>query len=217
MIRTRLQVLACSTLLASSFLLSGCGQGAVANRKYFMLEATRQGPPASFHSKATLQVRQFYVDQAFATRQLVYRVDTSRYEPDFYNQFLIPPGSMITERTRDWLTDSDLFQRVSSATSALESTYALEGNVIALYADFRQKSAPEAVMAIRFYLLATPDANESVVLTKTFWAVAPIAANTADAVVGAMSKSLADILSRLEADIEKMLIQRKKQDGKKPV
>jgi cholesterol transport system auxiliary component len=215
-IRTRLPSLVCSALVASSFVLAGCGQGAVANRKYFLLNVTPPESTASFHSAATLQVRGLNVDQAFATRQLVYRVDPTRYEPDFYNQFLIAPGTMITEETRDWLAASGLFLRVLSANSAVEPTYTLEGNITALYADFTTKPAPEAVVTIHFYLLAAPDTNEPVILSKAYRAVSPVATNTADAVVDAMSQSLTEILSHLETDMEEAMIERgrKKEGGK---
>jgi len=98
-----------------------------------------------------------------------------------------------------------LFARVTAVGSRLESTYLLEGNVIDLHADFTQKTAPEAVVEIRFFLLVGPEANESVALSETYRAATPIATRTAEAVVGALSKSLTDILTRLEADIAKVL------------
>jgi ABC-type uncharacterized transport system auxiliary subunit len=205
MIRIRLNLLGYSALLISGFLLSGCGQSAIAERKYYVLDAVREGKPAAVHSDATLRLRRFNVDEAFATRELVYRVDEFRYEPDFYHQFLVLPGVMITEETRDWLANSSLFARVTAVGSRLESTYLLEGNVIDLHADFTQKTAPEAVVEIRFFLLVGPEANESVALSETYRAATPIATRTAEAVVGALSKSLTDILTRLEADIAKVL------------
>jgi uncharacterized lipoprotein YmbA len=197
--------LAYTALFVSSLVLSGCGQSAVANRKYYLLDTVRQAPPASFHRDATLRVRPFGVDQAFAGQSLVYRVAASRYEPDFYDQFLIPPGVMIMEKAREWLADSGLFQRVSSAPGPRETTYVLEANVIEMYGDFRNLSAPQAIMEIRFYLQARPDAAETVVLAKTYRAETPIAERTADAVVAALSMDLADILGQLEADLEKVL------------
>jgi cholesterol transport system auxiliary component len=208
MIPMRLKLLACSALLVASLALSGCGQSAIANRKYYLLDTKRQGPPASFHSDATLRVSQFHVDQAFAGRQLVYRVEATRYEPDFYDQFLIPPGNMITEETRDWLADSGLFRRVTSVSSLQEATYVLEGNVIDLYADFTTGSTPRAVMEIRFFLVAGPDANEAIPLVRTYRAESPISARTAGGVATALSSDLADILTRLEADLENVLTRR---------
>jgi cholesterol transport system auxiliary component len=176
----QLQWLACSALFVSSLVLAGCGQSAVANRKYYLLDTVRQAPPASFHSPATLRVRPFGVDQAFAGKALVYRVAAFRYEPDFYDQFLVAPGVMVMEKTRDWLADSGLFQRVYSAHGPEEATYVLEGNVIEMYGDFRNVSAPQAIMEIRFYLQARPDADEAVVLARTYRAETPIAERTAD-------------------------------------
>lgn len=215
MSRMHLKLLACSAVVVSSLILSGCGQSALANRHYYILDAVRQGPPASSRGNATLRVRRFEVDQAFATKQLVYRVEGSRYEPDFYNQFLVPPGIMIMEKTRDWLADSGLFQRVFSSYSPLESTYSLEGNVLELYADFAAGPTPRAVMEIRFFLVAGRDANETIPLTQTYRAESPVSARTAEAVVTALSKDLTDILTRLEADIEKMPLQKKPPEGKK--
>jgi ABC-type uncharacterized transport system auxiliary subunit len=156
MIRIRLRRLLCFALLGFAFVVSGCAQSATAERKYYALDVTRAGPPAKVHTDATLRLRRFNVDEAFASRQLVYRVDEFQYEPDYYHQFLVLPGVMITEETRDWLANSGLFDRVTAVGSRVESTYLLEGNVIDLYADFRSKSAPVAIVAIRFFLLPRP-------------------------------------------------------------
>jgi ABC-type uncharacterized transport system auxiliary subunit len=208
MIRIRLNFLVYSALLIAGFFLSGCGQSALAERKFYALDAVREGKPAPIHSDATLRLRRFNVDEAFATRELVYRVGEFRYESDYYHQFLVLPGIMITEETRDWLADSGLFARVTAVGSRLEPTYLLEGNVVDLYADFTPKAAPEAIMEIRFFLLAGPEGDESVVLSETYRAATPISTKTAEAVIEALSKSLADILTRLEADIAKVLARR---------
>ena len=202
MIRICLHGLLCSALLGFALVLSGCFEGATADRKYYLLDVKREGAPAKVHTDAALRVRRFNVDEAFATKQLVYRLGESRYESDYYHEFLVLPGIMITEKARDWLADSGLFGRVSSVGSRLESAYMLEGNVIALYADFANESAPTAVMEIRFFLLAGADANEAVALARAYRAESPIPTRTAEAVVEAFGKSLADILARLEAEVE---------------
>jgi cholesterol transport system auxiliary component len=202
MIRICLHGLLCSALLGFALILSGCFEGSAADRKYYLLDVKREGAPAQVHTDAALRVRRFNVDEAFSTKQLIYRLGESRYESDYYHEFLVLPGIMITEKTRDWLADSRLFGRVSSLGSRLESTYMLEGNIIALYADFANESAPTAVVEIRFFLLAGTDANETVALAQTYRGESPIPAKTAEAVVEAFGKSLADILGRLEADVE---------------
>lgn len=211
MIRPALQLVVCSALLSTSLILSGCGQSALANRKYYLLDVTRSVPAAAVHADATLQVRRLDVDQAFASKLLVYRISATRYEPDFYDEFLIPPGVMITQEIRDWLAGSGLFQRVIRTGSPVEPTYVLDGTVLALYGDFTKGTAPEAVMEIRFYLLATgSSAKEGVVLAKTYQAKAALQEKTAEAIVAAWSEDLADILTRLEADLGKAITEESK-------
>ncbi len=199
---------ACSFLvLAGSVLaLTGCIGGTSYERKFYILEATRQGPPGTVQTNATLRVRRFNVDTAFAGKGLIYRVGEFQYESDYYNEYLVSPGVMIAERTRDWLADSRLFARVLPVGSPLEPAYALEANVTAMYGDFTNKSAPAAVLEIRFFLLSGRDTTgPSVVFAQTYRASTPLPVRTADALVGALSKDLAEILTRLEADLDKVL------------
>jgi cholesterol transport system auxiliary component len=205
MIRVRLPWLLHLVLLGFGIALCGCAQSAPAYRKYYALDTTRQGGPTQIHTDATLRLRRFNVDEAFASRELVNRLDEFRYETDYYHQFLVPPGVMITEKTRDWLANSGLFGRVTAAGGRVESTYLLEGNVIDLYADFRKASAPVAILEIRFFLLVGAEASESVALAETYKAAAPISDRTAEAVVEAFSRDLDDILPRLEGDVEKVI------------
>lgn len=209
MIRIRPRWLVGSAVLGFALTVSGCLQGTASDRKYYILDVKREGGPAQVHTDAALRIRRFNVDEAFMTKQLAYRLGEFRYESDYYHQFLVLPGMMITEKARDWLADSGIFGRVSSVGSRLESKYMLEGNVITLHADFRNESAPAAVTEIRFFLIAGPDANETVALARTYRAESPISARTAEAVVEALSKSLTEILTRLEPDIEKAVAREK--------
>ncbi|MCU0915440.1 MAG: ABC-type transport auxiliary lipoprotein family protein [Planctomycetes bacterium] len=194
------------SLSLALLVLSGCSSGSqTADRTYYILEATRTGAPVAADRNASLRVRRLNVDEVYATRQLVYRLDEFRYESDYYHQFLVLPGVMLTDETRDWLADSGLFARVSSLGSRYESTYALEGNIQGLYADFTNRAAPQAVVEIRFFLLNDADAEPTVLLSETYKAASPIAARSAEAVVAALSQSLAQILTRLEADLQKVL------------
>ena len=210
MTRMRPHWLLCLALLGFAVTLSGCVGNVAVNKTYYILDAQREGGPVPVHTDTTLRVRRFNVDEAFASKQLVYRIAEFRYESDYYHEFMVLPGAIITEKTRDWLADSGLFARVSSVGSRLESTYLLEGNVTALYADFRNEAAPRAVVEIRFFLLAGPDTNETVGLARTYRAESPITAKTAEGVVEALSKSLTDILTRLEPDIEKAVTEKSK-------
>lgn len=197
-----------SCLFSLVLIAGGCAGGTAHDKQYYILEAARPGEAIQPPIDASLEVHRFSVDVAFSTKGLVYRLDEFEYETDAYRQFLIAPGIMITERTRDWLADSGLFGRVLPVSSRVAADYTLEGNVTALYGDFSNESAPAAVVEIRFFLLENTDPTETVAVAQTYRAATPVRDRTAEVFVEALDRSLADILARLEADLQKVLIGR---------
>jgi len=183
----------------------GCAGGRSYEEHHYILEAIRPGAPEPLRRDATLEVHRFSVDTAFAGKGLVYRLGEMKYETDYYRQFLIAPGTMITERTRRWLADSGLFHYVLPVGSRVTPTYTLEGNVTALYGDFADESAPAAVMEIRFFLLDNAGGRERIVFAQTYRAATPVRDRTAEVFLTALNTSLAEILTRLEADLRKTL------------
>jgi ABC-type uncharacterized transport system auxiliary subunit len=188
-----------------ALIAGGCAGGGTYDKQHYILEAARPGEAIGPPIAGSLEVHRFSVDTAFATRGLVYRLGEFKYETDAYRQFLIAPGTMITERTRAWLADSGLFARVLAVGSRVAPDYTLEASVTALYGDFSDESAPAAVMEIRFFLLENTDSAETVAFAQTYRAVTPVRDRTAEIFVEALNRSLADILARLEADLQEAL------------
>jgi ABC-type uncharacterized transport system auxiliary subunit len=182
-----------------SMLLSGCGY----NRRNFVLEVSRDRPQQEISKDVVLDVQSFNVDTAFSNRSLVYRKNQSEYETDFYNQFLIRPDDMITEKTRSWLSESGLFKWVLEPGSHIDATHVLEGNIITLYGDFRDKSSPKATMKIRFFLIKL--SGKSVVFAKTYETTSESNERTAESLVEAFDNCLTNILSDLEEDLREHL------------
>ena len=193
------------TFILSSILLIGCGKGTYSKRLY-ILGTERQPKSGQAESKATLEVRSFAIASAFAGRGFVYRKSEHLYESDFYNQFLISPAIMVTEKARLWLCRSGIFERIYVPGSQLDSTHLLEANIIALYADFRDKSSPHAVMQLRAFLVNNDSTPESVVLSEIYKASCPLESDTPEAFVEALDKCLAEILTSLEKDLKKELL-----------
>jgi cholesterol transport system auxiliary component len=193
------------TFILSLILLIGCGKDSYSRRLY-ILGTERQPESGQAESKATLEVRSFAIASAFAGKGFVYRRSEHQYESDFYNQFLISPATMVSEKTRLWLNRSAIFKRIHVPGSQLDSTHMLEANITALYADVRDKSSPHAVMELRAFLLDNDNTPESVVLSETYRASCPLQSDTPDAFVEALDKCLAEILTSLEKDLMKELL-----------
>ena len=193
------KVMTLCSFMILSMLLSGCGY----NRRNFVLEVSRDRPQQEISKDVILDVQSFNVDTAFSNRSLVYRKNQSEYETDFYNQFLIRPEDMITEKTRSWLSESGLFELVLEPGSYIEASHVLEGNIITLYGDFRDKTSPKATMKIRFFLIKLPD--KSVVFAKTYETTSESNERTAESLVEAFDNCLTNILSDLEEDLREQL------------
>jgi len=193
------KVMTLRSFMILSMLLSGCGY----NRRNFVLEVSRDRPQQEISKDVILDVQSFNVDTAFSNRSLVYRKKQSEYETDFYNQFLIRPEDMITEKTRSWLSESGLFELVLEPGSYIDASHVLEGNIITLYGDFRDKSSPKATMKIRFFLIKL--SGKSVVFAKTYETISESNERTAESLVEAFDNCLTNILSDLEEDLREQL------------
>lgn len=196
-------VLPCLGLLCIGLVAGGCATGTSRQERDFILEAVRQDEPLRPVVAGSLEVHRFSVDAEFAGKNLVYRIGEFEYEVDYYRQFLIAPGTMITERMRDWLADSGLFAQVLPLGSRISPDYTLEGNVTALYGDFAKGSAPAAVMEIRLFLLDNTGGTEKVAFAETYRSATPVTERTAEVFVQALNRSLVDILGRFERDVQK--------------
>ncbi len=189
--------------LCGFMILSVLSSGCEYDNRNFVLEVSRDRPQQQISKNIVLGVRNFNIDTAFSSRSLVYRKDQSEYETDFYNRFLIRPEDMITEKTRSWLSESALFKLVLEPGSYVNASHVLEGNIITLYGDFRDKKSPKAIMKIRFFLIKI--SGKSVVFTKTYESTFESNERTAESLVEGFDNCLTNILSDFEKDLQERL------------
>ena len=184
--------------------LSGCGPKPY-NKRYYVLDVKRKAEAARSSNEVILDVHRFTIDSAFDSKGLVYRKGEFEYESDFYNEFLISPSAMVTEKTRTWLSQSGLFARVLDKGSYVGSTHTLEGNITALYGDLRSKSSPRAVMELRVFLIEDKAPKESIILGKTYSTSSGLESEGAEGLVEAFDRCLEKILTDLEKDLRAKL------------
>lgn len=200
----RLTAFVCSVPVLAALATGGCGQS-TSSKEYYVLEVTRAAEKAPVPNDATLEVRRFTINTAYASRSLVYRLSQYQYEPDYYRQFLIAPATMISEETRHWLAGSGLFKQVLPAASSIAPTYTLQGIITALYGDFTDKSAPTAVVRLRFFLTEHKEGGDTVVFSQAYRTAQPLADRTGRELIDAFSKGMTEILVSFEADLSKFL------------
>lgn len=181
--------------------LVGCKSNP-AVRSHYALNTTRPDRPAGAPSPAILDVRRLTIDSAFESKGLVYRRGEALYETDYYNEFLVAPARLITDRIRNWITDAGLCARVLDSGSLVEPTHSLEGHITRLYGDYRDQSARRALVEMRLHLISHQDLGQAILLGKTYKQSEPIPSPDAESLVQAIDTCLVRILTKLEADLE---------------
>ncbi len=202
------RILACSNLsvLVCLIVFSGCGGRQAYDKRYYVLNAVRRAESIPVETDSVLEVRRFTIDSAFGGKGLVYRTGEFEYESDFYNEFLVSPAAMITDKVRNWLSGSGIFKTVVDSGSQVDPTHVIEGNITALSGDFRDTSSAKANIEMRIFLLRVKAGGESnPVLGKTYQAAIGIESKGAEGLVEAFDKCLEDILSALERDLVERL------------
>ncbi len=174
-------------------------------KRYFVLEASRDENISLPDTDAVLTVRRLRVSAKYEGKGLVYRLKELSYESDFYNEFFISPASMFTEEIRKRLAVSGLFKHVVDPSSLLDSAYILEGAVTALYGDYRVSTAPKAVMEIQFFLLQETDVSPKIIFQGQYHKEEPLKGNAPDALVKSWNSTLNQLLTEFETDLKENL------------
>lgn len=203
-------------LLLCATLLSGCGLGLsrpAPVKHYYLLETTSpasEAPAQKFEPPAAhafaVRITGFEVAPPFADRALVYRIDEQRYESDFYNEFFVAPRSMVTSRITEWLSGRKIFAAVLPSSSALESPYAMEGLVNAMYGDLRSSAEPSAVFTMQVFVTETRTSERPIVLERTYSHTVRVADRSAAGIAAGMSLAFQQCLADLETDLRKLAL-----------
>ena len=187
-----------------SFFLTGCFNfnKSYPEKHFFVLSAKRSDKSSVSKSDVVLRISRFRVSPGFEGKSFVYRKGNSNYTSDFYNEFFISPGPMITEEVRKWLTGSGLFQHVISSSSPVEPTMELEGVISALYGDYRNTKAPGAVLEIQFFLVRNGPSQPVIVFQKTYHEETIIKGNSPGSLVEGWNLAMEHILTQLETNLK---------------
>ena len=189
--------------LALLVLASGCVslEKSYPDKRFYVIEAGRGTAATDAKASGVLLVSSLRVSPRYESRSFVYRRSESSYESDFYNQFLVAPGAQLTEEVRRALGQAQVAQYVVGASSQSEPSHVLEGTVDALYGDFRDLSAPKAVLEMEFFLSKESATRAEIVTRKRYTKSVAVNGRTPEALVKGWNDGLSEILAALVADL----------------
>jgi ABC-type uncharacterized transport system auxiliary subunit len=189
-------------LLLGAGFLSGCLSRPALTRQSFSFSIPSMVTNAPAGRARVLEIRQVTVAAPFDSQSFVYRTGAYSYERDPYAQFLVPPAETLVAPLRGYLMESGLFQDVVSRESELKSDLLVQVRVEELYGDFRNRSAPVAVLRMSVvFVRAGNGARGKVWLQKRFEQRIPFRQPTAAALMAAWDQGLKRIAGELNEQL----------------
>lgn len=175
------------------------------DKAYFAIDVP---PPAraKASSDLVLRVRRVNVATPYHARTFVYKVGEGKFESDYYNGFITSPAENLTGELIEWLAAGGPFASAIDGASSVSHQLVLESNVTALYGDYTDKQAPQAVIEAKFFLMDDTGADTRIVHQKTYRQTAPLTGEGPAALVVAWGQAWRKMLTQLTEDLSRVKV-----------
>ncbi|MEK6731503.1 MAG: hypothetical protein AABY34_04935 [Pseudomonadota bacterium] len=179
-------------------LLAGCLNAKYAARTQYAFEVNQSVRAPLATNTNILEVTSVNIEPKFSGISFIYRLSTVNYTNDFYNVFITPPAAELRHVFANYFDRTGLFQHVIDAQSLAQPNYILVTKVLELYADYRNKAQPTAVMTIQFILMKPiAHKNPEILIHKTFHEAIPLKNKDSESLMHAWNVGLTKILHQL--------------------
>lgn len=163
----------------------------------WMVAPERTGTPYKPRTDLWLKMGSVSTAPPFDGKSLVYRLGDQRYEKDFYNIYSALPNEMVSNATRQWLNNAQIFSMTVGQGNSFFPYYNLQVSVEEFYGDYRVR--PEAVVTVEFFLTATdPQKRNPVIGKNRYTKRVALKDNTSQALTLGQQDALAQILKEYE-------------------
>ena len=168
----------------------------------WMVAPERTGAPYKPRTDVWLKMGSVSTAPPFDGKSLVYRLGDQRYEKDFYNIYSALPNEMVSNATRQWLNNAQIFSMTVGQGNSFFPYYILQTSVEEFYGDYRVR--PEAVVTVEFFLTATDPQKRNPVIGKNRYSKrVALKDNTPQALALGQQEALAQILKEYEVVLYK--------------
>ncbi|EKE01526.1 MAG: hypothetical protein ACD_21C00107G0004 [uncultured bacterium] len=149
--------------------------------------------------KITKNKRSIFVDQITAITpydqvDFLYRISATQYLTDYYHSFLVSPTEQLEPALANYLKALGKFNL--DAAESLTPQNKLQVQISELYADYRNRACPQAVVAIHFILTKQTNTKNDILFDQTLSAKVALKEKDTNSLLAAWSKGLQSILTR---------------------
>lgn len=194
----------CATLVLLAITLGACSlpKRPALETTSWMVAPERTGTPYKPRSDIWLKVGSVSTTPPFDGKSLVYRLGDQRYEKDFYNIYSALPNDMISNATRQWMNNAQVFAMTVGQNNSFFPFYTLQVSVEDFYGDYRER--PEAVVTMEFFLTVTSATkNNPIIGSNRYTKRIALRDNSPAALVAGQQEALAQILKQYEVELYK--------------
>ncbi len=188
-------------VIAIAAALGACSLSRLAPVKRTYLLEPAPPPAASVQNPVSIRVGAVNVAAPYRGKAFVYRQDELKFESDYYDEFFVAPGAMLSEATARALASASAFRRVIPPGAADAGDYVLDGFVSEFYGDMRDAAKSVAVIAITYYVSPANAATPNVIWSREYRQRAPAADTSPEALARAWNVALSAILADLARDL----------------
>ena len=174
-------------------------------KRSFVLDVSSVSREPAPEATMVLKVSKFRVSPLFVGRAMVYRIGELQYENDFYDEWFVSPGALLTQQFHDWLSKTGRFRFVLVGTNHIEPTHLLEGRVAEFYGDYRLAELPKAIFGIELLLLDGLNERQAI-LRRTYHKEVPLANRSPDALAEGLTQAVRLVLVDLERELSEVVV-----------
>ena len=165
-------------------------------KRTFVLDVPSGAQAQTPDSSLVLKMHKFRISPMFAGRPMVYRIGELQYESDFYDEWFVPPGTLVTEQVHGWMARTGRYRIVLAGSNHVEPTHLLEGSVTEFYGDYRSAQSFKAVLGMELYMLHADTGQ--VMLRRTYHEEVPLTDRSSDALAAGLTQALRLVLVDFE-------------------
>ncbi|MFI5247816.1 MAG: hypothetical protein ACHQWV_04600 [Nitrospirales bacterium] len=174
-------------------------------KRSFVLDVSSESRESTSEATMVLKISKFRVSPLFVGRAMVYRIGELEYENDFYDEWFVSPGALLTQQFHDWLSKTGRFRFVLVGTNHIEPTHLLEGSVAEFYGDYRLAASPKAIFGIELLLLDGLKERQAI-FRRTYHEEVPLADRSPDALAGGLTQAVRLVLVDLERELAEVAL-----------
>lgn len=190
LIKNTMRLIVCGLLC---WLAIGCVSTRYVEHKQYLLNIKTFPEKKAIGGKCSVYLDRITALPPFDQTDFLYRVSTNQYLTDYYHGFLVAPTDQLEPILVNYLKALGNF-KLDTVEPAIFANR-LRAQIKELYADYRDRANPNAVIALRFILTKSDNDNKLIpLLDKTLYARVPLKEKTTNNLLLAWNQGWQEVL-----------------------